>query len=175
MQKAMTDPNPGDMTTRNPYAPPQSEVRDHANVEESPALWNPRAAANWSLVFSPVFGATVQMKNWRALGKPDEAERSKTWALGSLGFFVVLALIGGFAPGSKAIDLLSNVLPLALLITWYYANGKAQQAFVVARFGTSYRKKGWLKPLGLAVLAMLAFIVALAIVAFVAGTLAGTE
>lgn len=33
------------------------------------ALWNPNAAANWSLLFTPLFGAYLHMLNWRSLGE----------------------------------------------------------------------------------------------------------
>lgn len=51
--------------------------------EEAPPLWNPNAAANWSLLFSPVFGALLQMKNWEALGEDDKALNSKRRAIGA--------------------------------------------------------------------------------------------
>ena len=53
--------------TPNPYAPPKAEVADVGRTEVAPALWNPNAAASWSLLFSPAFGAFLHMKNWQAL------------------------------------------------------------------------------------------------------------
>ena len=47
----------------NPYAPPTARVDDVATGDAAPALWNPNAAANWSLLFSPAFGAWLHMKN----------------------------------------------------------------------------------------------------------------
>ena len=32
-------------------------------------IWNPNAAANWSLIFTPAFGAYIQMLNWQRLGQ----------------------------------------------------------------------------------------------------------
>jgi hypothetical protein len=39
-----------------------------------PALWNPKAAAYWSLLFSPAFGAFVHARNADAMGRVDEAK-----------------------------------------------------------------------------------------------------
>ena len=53
------------------YAPPTAHVDDvHAARQSAvaPPLWNPGAAMAWSLLFSPIFGAFVHMKNWQALG-----------------------------------------------------------------------------------------------------------
>lgn len=35
---------------------------------EKITLWNPNAAVNWSVLFTPIFGAWIQAKNWKALG-----------------------------------------------------------------------------------------------------------
>jgi len=162
------------VTTRNPYAPPEAEVADVAGpsaVEAAPALWNPGAAASWSLMFTPIFGAILQMKNWQALGEPDKAATAKAWAWGCVAFFVALTLLGAFLPDSKAMDGLSRLSAFALLITWYYANGKAQQAYVAARFGKTYPRKGWAKPLSLAVLGIMGFLLAAVVVGVVIGLL----
>ena len=41
------------------------------------ALWNRSAAARWSLVFTPAFGAFVLMRNWHALGEPERAASAR--------------------------------------------------------------------------------------------------
>jgi len=79
------------MTLPNPYAPPATNVEDVTPLQASPPLWNPRVAVNFSLLFSPVFGAIVQMKNWQALGEAERALKSRNWAIGSL---VLLTLAG---------------------------------------------------------------------------------
>jgi hypothetical protein len=49
-----------------------------SDADAAPALWNPNAAANWSLLFSPMFGAWLHMKNWAALGEPERAAARRT-------------------------------------------------------------------------------------------------
>ena len=155
------------MNDRNPYAPPEARMEQLLAPVAVPALWNPKAAAGWSLVFSPIFGAVLQMKNWQALGELERAASARSWAIGSGVYLILLSIVSLALPDSKALDALSKVAALVLLITWYYANGKAQQSHVIAKFGRSYPRRGWTKPLLLALLVYMAYVavaVALALV-----------
>lgn len=53
------------------------------------ALWRPSAVAVWSLVFTPVFGSYLLMRNWQALGHQRAAGAARRSLFASLG---VLAL-----------------------------------------------------------------------------------
>jgi hypothetical protein len=157
------------MNDHNPYAPPRSEVEVmDTPARAAPPLWNPNAAASWSLFFTPVFGAILNMKNWQALGETQKAASSRSWAIGSLAYFVVMALVSAFLTKS---DGLNRAASIALLITWYYASGKRQQAYVVARFGKDYPRRGWTKPLLLGVAGIVGFIVALGVLGGIIGLL----
>ena len=161
------------MNTDNPYAPPQADVADVPLREAAPPLWNPNAAASWSLLFSPIFGAWLHMKNWQALGETQKAAASKTWIVLSIAFLVVIAVLSGFLPESKGMDALARFGGLGLLVAWYYNIGKSQNAFVLARFGRDYPRKGWLKPLGIALLVCLAFFIVVVVIGVAAGIAAG--
>lgn len=91
-------------------------------------LWNPNAAANWSLLFSSAFGSYLHMKNWEALGEVQKAKSSKTWFISSL-IFTVLGL--GFF----------------VLVAWYFSIGKKQSIYVKEKFSDNYSKKSWGIPL----------------------------
>jgi len=93
------------------------------------------------------------MKNWQALGEPGKAATSRTWLIVILFLVLGLALLSGFMPDVKALDRLSSWASIALLLSWYYSSARSQVAFVAARFGTNYRRRGWLKPVLLALLA----------------------
>jgi hypothetical protein len=75
----------------NLYAPPKAQVADIVSGEAAPALWNPGAAASWSLLFTPAFGAFLHMKNWEVLGESDKAAAAKTWVV------IIIATIIGLA------------------------------------------------------------------------------
>jgi len=155
--------------TVNPYAPPKADVADVVGSQVAPPLWNPNAAANWSLLFSPIFGAFLHMKNWQVLGEPAKASAAKVWVVVGIAVFVVLALASALVPNEKATDGLSRVVAIALLFSWYFASARHQAAYVKARFGTAYPRKGWSKALLLAVLALVGFVVALGAIGFLVG------
>ena len=144
----------------NPYAPPTADVEDVSVLEASPPLWNPSAAARWSLLFSPIFGATVQMHNWIALGEPEKAAASRRWAISNLVVILGLGFLSAFLPDTKAIDLGLRMAGLGLLIAWYIVSSRPQTNYIAARFGTAYPKKGWAKPLLYALLSLFAFVAA---------------
>jgi uncharacterized membrane-anchored protein len=162
------------MNAPNPYAPPKSQVADIHSQDEAPPLWNPNAAANWSLLFSPVFGALVQMKNWQALGEDERAATSKMWAIGSaitIGIFTLLSIVSAVLTSSPDIG---RSVGLILLVVWYFANGRAQSKYVKEQFGTDYPRRGWGKPLLVAVGVLLGFLAAAMIVGVIVGVASRT-
>ena len=157
----------------NPYAPPKADVADVVAGEVAPPLWNANAAASWSLVFSPAFGAFVHMKNWQALGEPAKAAAAKTWGILTLLVLVVVSVASALLPDSKAVDGLSRIVMLALLLSWYWSSGRPQASLIKARFGSHYPRRGWAKPLLLAVAALVCFVVAMVIVGVAIGAFSG--
>ncbi len=159
----------------NLYAPPRAEVADVNHLSTppgtAPKLWNPNAAACWSLLFTPVFGAWLQMKNWQALGEPEKAAASKSWMVGTAVFMVVAVLVSVLVPDERVSDVLGRVSGLALLFAWYYANGKSQNPYVLARFGKTYPRQKWGRTLLLGLLAYVGFFVLSVAVGFAAGML----
>jgi small-conductance mechanosensitive channel len=145
--------------TPNPYAPPTARVADLQRADEAPAIWNPNAAANWSLLFSPAFGAFLHMLNWRALGEPEKAASAKNWFIASLVMLVVYVLVTLSLADTKAADGATRGLGLAYLFVWYFAVARGQANYVKDRFGKAYPRKGWGKPLLIALLAMIGYVV----------------
>jgi len=130
-------------TSPNPYAPPTAPVSDPIDSKPQ-AIWNPNAAANWSLLLSPAFGTTLQMLNWRALGEPQRAAIARGWVVAS---FILLAF--SLAPiHSEEVDRLLRLVNVVYVLGWYFSAGRAQVRYVNARFGTSYPKR----PLGMPLL-----------------------
>ena len=142
----------------NPYAPPRASVADVADGKVAPALWNPNAAASWSLLLSPAFGAILHLKNWQRLGEPGKAATSRIWAIVTVALLAVVIVASVLLPEAKALDAVSRVVGLALLLGWYFSIGRSQAAYVHARYGKGYPRRGCTKPLLLALLAFIAFI-----------------
>jgi hypothetical protein len=141
----------------NLYAPPKAPVADIVQAEAAPALWNPGAAASWSVLLSPAFGAFLHMKNWEALGEPGKAAASKKWAVIYLVTIVGLFVVGAFLPRNNAIPALIRLSGFVLLLSWYFASGKPQLEFVKSRYGQQYPRKGWAQPLLIALGAIFGF------------------
>ncbi len=145
----------------NPYAPPKANLeRGHA-AAAAPELWNPNAAANWSLLFTPIFGAYLHTKNWEALGEAREARASRTW------FWVSVVLIafltfGDFLLPFTVTEGLARIIGFGLLLSWYFTSARKQAKFVAEHFGKAYPRRKWGAPL----LAGIGLYVALFVVLF---------
>jgi hypothetical protein len=111
---------------------------------QSPALWNPNAAACWSLIFSPAFGACLHARNAEALGRADEARANRVWFYISI-CFLALACITTLIPAIP--DAWFQTGGVALLLGWYFSLGKKQIAYVKVTWRDDYEHKPWRRPL----------------------------
>lgn len=161
------------MSDNNPYAPPKASLDDVPQAEAAPALWNPNAAASWSLFLSPIFGAFLHMKNWQALGDSKKADEARTWVYVCIGFFVLLSIIAVLLPESKGIDLAFRAGAFGLLIAWYIMSARPQSRYIAGRFGISYPRKGWGKPLLYALLCFIGYLAVVFVVALVVSLITG--
>ena len=111
-----------------------------------PHLWNPAAAALWSLLFTPALGAYLHAANWRALGMPERAAANMLWvwvtiALLIVNFFTLLV------PKSFVIEIIISLAGIALLVGWYFTQGHQQVQYVRERLQNRYSKRTWGLPL----------------------------
>lgn len=115
-----------------------------------PKLWNPTSTILWSLLFSPAFGAYLQMKNWQALNNKSEANASKLWFYLSL----TLTLLSSLIPSSY-FPLFYNLLFSTTYFTlWIYSHAAHQRAYVHYHLGTRYPRKPWTTVLTLSSLSL---------------------
>ncbi|SFE63184.1 hypothetical protein SAMN04487869_1122 [Marinobacter sp. DSM 26671] len=118
--------------------------QDTASGPQSIEIWNPTAAANWSLLFSPIFGAFLQAKNWKSLGEQNKSKSSMLWVyLGCLIIFLVL-IVPGLAKYGSGIGII-------WLLFWYFTASKSQTKYVKEKYNDEYEKKGWFKPIIIAI------------------------
>lgn len=120
------------------------------------ALWNPNAAAIWSLLFSPVFGAWLHAKNWTALGNETKARHSMYWVYGGIAVLVLTA----FLP-----EAIARGVGYGLLFGWYFSFATQQMKYVKKTLGGTYEKKGWTKPLGIAAASLATFFLVVGVAA----------
>lgn len=136
-----------------------------APSETAPALWNPNAAALWSLLFSPAFGAFVHARNADALGRVEEAGANRAWFYVSLGY-LAFVLVSIFIPAIP--DWLFRGAAVGILLGWYLRLGKKQIRHVKENCQHGYQRKSWGKPLGVAFGCFAAFLVTIAILQWMA-------
>ncbi|WP_027863610.1 hypothetical protein [Massilia alkalitolerans] len=131
------------------------------------ALWNPAAAALWSVVLSPAFGAWLHMRNWERLGEDDKARDAASWFAMACGLHAVnlLIVLAGAVLGRETG--LPHPVGLAFLAVWYIRSGHAQVRHVADLHGPAYARRFWLGTLlvGVAAIAALVCLTAILILA----------
>jgi hypothetical protein len=133
---------------------------------EGNAIWNPNAASNWSVIFTPAFGSYLHALNWRTLGEQDRASSSMNWFYLSLVMFVVYLCIAMFVADEKAAEHAARGLSVLYLTIWYISAGRSQAKYVRARFGKDYPRRGWGKPLVIGVAAIIGYFIVAAGIGF---------
>ena len=150
----------------NRYSPPLAPVADPVVAERAPPLWNPNAAANWSLLFTAAFGAYLHMRNWQALGETQRAARSRVWMWAVLGLLAAWVVMGVLLPESPLSRGGDRVIGFGLLVSWYFASAREQARYVKERFGDGYPRRGWGKPLLAALGCIAGFLLVLFVIGF---------
>lgn len=129
----------------NIYSAPAANLDASKAGPGATVLWNPGAAAAWSLLFTPIFGALLHMGNWEALGKHDEARKSLWWAIAT-GAFSVGSVVLAFVMPEGWLGALENWLWLIWLLLWYALHARDQVDFVNYAVEGDYIRRGWGKP-----------------------------
>ena len=134
-----------------------AEMMVEGAADRSGAIWNPMAVACWSLVFTPVFGAYLLMRNWETLGEPRQAARARVWFCFSLGLLGVQVLSAAINQRLNSESNLMHWLGLGYLAAWWIAAALPQARLVRSRYGAAgYSRRSWDLALLYAVLAGLA-------------------
>jgi hypothetical protein len=142
-----------------------------ANVAEAnAAIWNPVAAACWSLMFTPAFGAYLLMRNWETLGEARQAATARLWFVFSLGLLVVQLLSGAINQRLGTESHLLAWINLLYLLVWCLGAALPQARLLQMRFGTAYPRKRWDQALLCAVIAGIAYLATRAFLNFLLHT-----
>lgn len=149
------------MSTSNKNGLPDQSNNQFKNEAEVISLWSPNRAASASVLLTPIFGAWIHAKNWKALGNEAKAKKSMNWIYG----MVTAISLGVILAPDKAVGII-----FWSLVGWYFILGKQQAKYIQENLSAGYREKNWGKPVGFAVLAIIAFAVVAAVVGPVLGT-----
>jgi len=126
---------------RAPESSLESENEDICNNE----LWNPDVAGAWSLLFTPIFGSILVYKNWMAMGEEERAKKLKIWIYISVPMALLSVVFGLFG--------------FVYICVWYFSSQKKQTKYLKEKYSGIYPKKGWLKPICIALLSWLGVVV----------------
>jgi len=140
-----------------------------ASTAATGTIWNPNAASNWSLIFTPAFGAYLHALNWRTLGEPDRARSAMVWFYFSLGMLFVYTFMGFFIANENAAVGAARGLAFLYLLIWYFSAGRAQAKYVKGKFASDYPRRAWSKPLLIGVAAMVGYITVAWVIGFIIG------
>jgi hypothetical protein len=140
-------------------------IDPHPHCPDAPAcgLWNPSAAATWSLVFTPAFGAFIHMLNWQALGQPAQAAAARRWFYASLALLMLQIWTRALNARFGTEPLLLHPASVLFLLVWYFGAARPQARLVRARYGAGYRRRRWDSVLMGAVMAGAAYAIAAAL------------
>ncbi|MCC6072828.1 hypothetical protein ACFSQU_13780 [Massilia sp. GCM10020059] len=117
-------------------------------------LWSPVGIVLWSVLFTPAFGAWLQMYNYRRLGDDAAAAVAWRWCLGGL------AVLGWNALASAIGQRLGLDTPLfdwvngVVFLAWVWATLPGHSRAV----GPAYARRGWDSVVVLGLLAAVAYL-----------------
>ncbi|MFN3791788.1 hypothetical protein [Massilia sp.] len=137
-----------------------SVIRDDGAI----VLWNPTAAALWSLALTPAFGAWLHMRNWERLGQPRQARQARCWFAGLLLISLASAVAGAAGALLGRDDLVAPWWSsLVLFGAWVGLSAYPQIRHVDDHHGEGYARRSWAAPLliGLAAICAIPFAAAL--------------
>lgn len=124
----------------NPFEPPKADLNASNGAVATATLWNPTAAALWSLLFSPIFGSVLIGLNWKALGQPQRASRAWVWLVATAVLAVVLSVL----------PFRTGVFNIVVLVAWFRDLAQPQITWVKDHHGKTYTRRAWWAPLGIA-------------------------
>ena len=130
-----------------------------------PTLWNPLVCGLWSLLFTPIFGATLVARNWRVLGRIYEARASRVWVWVSLVLLVAPPVL--FACQVRLVALLAGVGLFLLSAAWFVTGCLGQMRVVRVELNYEFFRARWTKPVLLATVCLAAYIGVFFLVALV--------
>ena len=117
------------------------EATLHSSAPSSDVtLWNPNAAVNWSILLGAPLGSFLHASNWGAMGEHGKEKRSLIW-------FWTTAILTAAAIILPVDERVYGGVWLWSLILWYFISARAQAKHVRQRYGSSYRRKSFIRPL----------------------------
>lgn len=112
-------------------------------------FWNPMAAALWSLLFSPIFGALLLQTNWEHLGRKEENRWTWLIAIACVAAMAIGIVSLFFETSSQMDQVISGLSRMIGIVgtAGCFSIARRQKALLSERYPNGYPKKSWGKPL----------------------------
>ena len=107
-------------------------------MSQRPQLYNPKLVCAAALLFTPIFGAALQAKNWMALGEPDNARASRMWIRSSLWLIVMYLVVQTLFRNEPVMDWLGPYFLVVLWGAWMLTSGWQQLVVISRTIGKNY-------------------------------------
>lgn len=144
-QSSSSDDSKKERVTQSPESGPEVSCD---KPSEKVLLWNPSEIGALTLLFSPIFGAILTLKNWETLGEKARASKGLYWA---------------YAYGAMLLYHLLRPIHIlwygAFFIVWYFCELRPQIMIVKNKFRDSYSRKPFRKAIGIGIAAIVGYLV----------------
>ena len=79
-----------------------------------PKLYNPKLVCACALLFTPIFGALLQARNWEEMGIPENARASRVWVRSTVWLIVVYLVLQALFRALGLVDAHKRLAPTGL-------------------------------------------------------------
>lgn len=110
----------------------------HVMSPSRPKLYNPKLVCACALLFTPIFGALLQARNWEEMGMPENARASRVWVRSTVWLIVVYLVLQALFRNEEIANWLGPYFLIVLWGSWMLTNGWRQLAFVNQTYGKNY-------------------------------------
>ena len=112
-----------------------------------PALFNPKLVCALSLLFTPIFGAALQARNWTELGKTHEAAASRFWVRSTVWLLILFVVVQTLFRNEEIMSWFGPYFLVVLWGAWMLTSGWKQLNYVAKNVGKFYEPR----PIGKAI------------------------
>lgn len=122
-----------------------------------PKLYNPKLVCAAALLFTPLFGAALQARNWSELGRPDNAAASRMWIRSTVWLIILYLAVQTIFRNEPVMQWLGPYFLVVLWGAWMLTSGWQQLVEVNRTVGRNYDPKPMGKAISLGVAGWLAY------------------
>lgn len=115
--------------------------KNKSGATSRPALYNPTAACVLALLFTPIFGALLQARNWDALGEHGRARASRMWVRTTLWLLFIFVIMQAVFQNEPFMQFGGLYFLVVTWASWMVTTGWKQIGYVHELFGNDYPRE----------------------------------